>query len=356
MSRGGVSAYAAVHARVRAMRASLFDADLWQQLYAAPNFASLIGTLKETAYGPYLDRVDDALLTPRRAVYQIKMHLAHACIMVIRMVPTDVRPLMEQLYRLYEVDNLKAVLRGLAAGDPWDRVLYVLFPMNGYTMLPGQEIVESGSVSDGIDLLRSTPYYATLSHAMERYASEDSLFPLEVAIDLAYWRELWRDVQALKGREREHALRLVGTMLDVNNLMWAIRYRVYYQLSEEEIINYTLPLGYRVHDRDIRTVAAGGDIAALLARIYPDLGDISAYVREPGQLSRLEIRLQQRLAAQCNAEFVGYPFHVGIPAAYLLLNELEIQDLTVLIEAKAMQASPDVFLPYLVMGPGARGE
>ncbi len=349
MSSEGVSAYAAVHARVRAMRASLLSPELWRQLDAAPDFAALSSTLQETVYGPYLDQVDDALLTPRRAVYQIKIHLSQACMTVTRMVSNKVRPLMTQLYRLYEVDNLKAVLRGLAAGDPWDRVRYLLFPMNGNTVLPAQKIVESGSIGDAVDLLRSTPYYATLSHAMERYAAEQSLFPLEVALDLAYWRELWQDVQRLVGREREHALRLVGTMLDINNLMWAIRYRVHYQLSEEEIINYTLPFGYRVHDRDIRAIAAGGAIAPLLARIYPDLGDVSGYLDTPGLLSRLEIRLQQRLAAQCNAAFVGYPFHVGIPTAYLLLNELEIQDLTVLIEAKAMQATPETFLPYLVM-------
>ncbi|MBN1582978.1 MAG: V-type ATPase subunit [Anaerolineae bacterium] len=354
MASKGVSAYAAVHARVRAMRASLISPEQWQRLDAAPDFGALLSTLRETVYGAYLDQVNEAFLTPRRAVYQIKMHLAQACTAVIRMVSDQVRPLMTQLYRLHEVDNLKAVLRGLMARDPWDRVRYVLFPMNGRTVVPVQEIVEAGTISDAVNLLRGTPYYATLSHAMERYTAEQSLFPLEVALDLAYWRELWQDVQRLSGREREQALRLVGTMLDINNLMWAIRYRVHYQLSEEEIINYTLPFGYRVHDHDIRTIAAGGSIAPLLLRIYPDIGDVSEYLSTPGFLSHLEIRLQHRLVAQCNAAFVGYPFHVGIPAAYLLLNELEIQDLTVLIEAKAMQAAPETFLPYLVMREGSQ--
>jgi hypothetical protein len=43
--------------------------------------------------------------------------------------------------------------------------------------------------------------------------------------------------------------------MDMNNLMWVIRY-VYYQLSEEELINYTLPFGFHVRDEDVRAITA----------------------------------------------------------------------------------------------------
>ena len=43
-------------------------------------------------------------------------------------------------------------------------------------------------------------------------------------------------------------------------MVWAIRYRVYHHLSEEEIINYPLPFGYQVRDEDIRAIAAGLDV------------------------------------------------------------------------------------------------
>jgi vacuolar-type H+-ATPase subunit C/Vma6 len=38
---------------------------------------------------------------------------------------------------------------------------------------------------------------------------------------------------------------------------------------------------------------------------------------------------------QCTAAFVGSPFHIGIPLAFLVLSDLEIQDLVALIEAKS---------------------
>jgi V/A-type H+-transporting ATPase subunit C len=354
MGTQGVSGYAAVHARVRAMYATMLPAPTWALLCEAADLPALIDILKQTAYAPYLEAVDSTQLTPRRTVYQVKGHLADISVTTIRLVPEHARPLLTQLYRLWEVDNLKAVLRGIAASASWEQVRYVLFPMETFTVLPAQDMVEGGSISVAVDLLRGTPYYDTLSHAMERYTAEQSLFPLEVALDLAYWRALWRDVTQLSGRDRERAMNLIGPLVDMSNLMWAIRYRTYHHLSEEEIINYTLPFGYRVHDRDIRAIAAGADITQVVGQVYPDLverGSLSASLS--GDLAQLERRLQQRIVDRCRAAFLGYPFQVGIPVAYVLLNQAEIQDLTVLIEAKSTGMPAGTFQPYLVIGCGS---
>jgi V/A-type H+/Na+-transporting ATPase subunit C len=190
---------------------------------------------------------------------------------------------------------------------------------------------------------------------MRRYNAEQNLFPLEVALDLNYWRKLWSQVSRLSGLDRTMALRVIGSLIDMNNLMWAIRYRVYHQLSEEELINYTLPFGYRVHDEDIRSIAAGADIAQVVQRIYPDLRDVDTLLQNPREgLPKLELILQRHLMDACRAAFSGDPFQIGVPLAYLILSQLEIQDLTVLIEAKSANLPVDEFRPYLLTGITAR--
>ena len=351
MPGGGVSGYAAIHGRVRAMMSTLLAPPVWAGLYEAPDLVALFGLLKDTAYGPYLASVDDQTLTPRRAVHQIKARLADTYVTVIGSAPIHARPLLTQFCRHFQVDNLKAVLRSLVTGASWDRVRYVLFPPGVVPALPVQAMLEAGSVEAAVEQLRGTPYYDTLAHAMRRYTAEQSLFPLEVALDLSYWRVLWNDVNRLPSQDRAQALRIVGSLLDLNNLMWAIRYRVYYRLSEEEVINYTLPFGHQVRDEDIRAIAAGADIPRVVARVYPDLTGMDALLREPRRgLPELELQLQRHLVDQCRAAFSGYPFHIGIPLAYLVLSELEIQDLTALIEAKSMHMSAKEFRPHLLMG------
>jgi len=351
MSLGVVSQYSIVHARARAFSSTLLGPEVWERLYAAKDYAAVIGILRGTLYGAHLAPVEEAALSPRRAVYQLKGRLAQVFSAIIRLAPRHAQPLLAQLYRQFEVDNLKAALRGLMIGDSWDHVRYFLFPLGKDTLLPIEALVRAGSMAAAVDLLRKTSYYPTLAHAMERYTAEQSLFPLEVALDLDYWRQLWRGINQLKGRDRDWALRLAGRLIDMSNLMWALRYRVYHKLSAEEIIDYTLPFGYRLADEDVRAIAAGADMAAIVAHVYPGIASVRSYFDQPEQgLAQLEVRLQQDLAQECRAAFIGYPFHIGIPLAYLLLGQMEIHDLTVLIEAKAMQIPVESFQQHLVIG------
>lgn len=352
----GVASYAAISARVRAMYAELLTPQDIVRLSETPDFVSFFNTLKATAYGPYLEGLKDKDINPRRVIIQVKRKLADAFYSVIQMAPVETRPLVKQLYRYYEIGNLKAVLRTIVTVSTWgtetslwDRVRDVLFPLGSASILPAQAMVESGSVPAAVDLLRGTPYEEILSFAMKRYSSEQNLFPLEVALDLSYWRRLWSEAQRLTGQDRERSVRIIGSLLDMNNLMWAIRYRVYHKLSEEEVINYTLPFGYRVKDSDIRAIAAGADAASVINRIFPGIPDVNALLENPQTgLPKLEVLLKRRIMQECLAAFVGSPFHIGIPLAFLILHDFEVQDLIVLIEAKSSGLPEEEYRPFLL--------
>ena len=350
-----VSAYSVVHAAVRGLYSKRLSPDTWEALLQAEDFEIVLSLLSKTAYGSYLAGIPPDRMTPRRAVYQIRQRLADVYEKVIRLSPDRACELLLWLWRLYEVDDLKATFRGIEAGATWDRVRFLLYPRHRYALLTLEDLEEmilTGSVAEAIESIRGTPYYEPLAHALNRYQAEGNLFPLEVALDLAYTRSLWETLGRLRGQDHEHAMRLVGTLIDIDNLLWAIRYRAYHHLSEQEIINYTLPFGYQVKDDDIRAIAAGADMASVVRRVYPDMADLAALEHlEPGgaaPLESLEVALQRRLVRICYDEFVGYPFHVGIPIAYLLVIEYENRDLVVLIEAKASHLPRERFGPLLV--------
>ena len=353
---GGVTDYAAISSRVRAKYADLLTPQDMIRLSESPDFLSLFNSLKSTAYGPYLESLKDKDINPRRLITQIKRKLADSFYSVIQMSPVQTRPLVKQLYRYYEIGNLKAVLRSIltvsawnAETGQWDRVREVLFPLGEASELPAQAMVESGSVATAVDLLQGTPYEEALSFAMKRYSAEQNLFPIEVALDLGYWRRLWAEAKKLTGPDREHGVKIIGSLLDMNNLMWAIRYRVYHKLSEEEIVNYTLPFGFRVQDSDIRAIAAGADIASVISRIYPGIPDVNSLLENPQTgLPKLEVLLKRQVMKQCLAAFVGSPFHIGIPLAFLVMHDLEVQDLIVLMEAKSSNMPDEEYRSFLL--------
>jgi V/A-type H+/Na+-transporting ATPase subunit C len=355
MLGGGVSTYAAIQAKVRVMYSNLLSQQELLGLYEAPDFNALISQIKQTQYGPYLNRVKEKDLTPRRAAFQIRTRLADSYSSIIRSVPYYIRPLLAQFYRSFEVDNLKAVMRGIVTGTPWDRVRFFLFPYGPSTILPAQAMVESGNIAAAVELLHGTPYAETLSFAMKRYVAEQNLFTLEVALDLTYWRDLWNYVNLLQSEDKTQAKRIIGSLVDITNLMWAIRYRVYHHLSEEELINYTLSFGYRVKDEDIRAIAAGADIGKIVQRIYPGMAAVDDLLQPPYRgLPTLELEFQRYEMEQCRAAFVGNPFHIGVPLAYLVLSKMEIQDLIVLLEAKSSEVPPANIRQYLISGEAPR--
>jgi vacuolar-type H+-ATPase subunit C/Vma6 len=347
----GVFRYAGIHARVRARYSYLISGADWTELINSADLSALIALLRRSVYGSYITQLDDAALTPKRAVNQIELQLADSFTTLLRAAPGYIRPLLTLVYNNYEVNNLKAVLRGLLARASWEQVREVLFPLGDFTVLPAEAMVETHSVPAAVELLRGTAYYITLSNAMERFSAEQRLFPLEVALDLAYWREIWNGINRLPKQDRFQALRTVGSLLDVNNLLWAIRYRVYYNFSEEEVINYTLPFGYQVRDADIRAIAAGEDIVRVVSRIYPRMSNAASLLSDPRLgLPELEVRLLRYVMERCRKAFIGYPFHIGIPLAFLVLKKMEIQVLTALIEAKSSRKNVEEFRPYLTIG------
>ena len=360
MAGQGIDAYAHVHATVRALRPDLLSPEDWTALIQAESYEAVLDSLGQTVYGPYLEIPGGrARLTPRRLIYQVRWHLSDMYVKLISLVSEPGRQLLVELWHHYEVDNIKAVLRGIETGSAWEQILFLLEPMGKYTALSLSDLEAMGrsaDVAQAIEHTHGSPYYNTLSHALERYRTEKNLFPIEVALDLDYRRRLWQSIHKMTGRDHEQALRTVGNELDVDNLLWAIRYRVYHHLSSEEIINYTLPTGYQVKDEDIRAIATGADLTQVVKKIYPTLQGLDDFYAEPeAHIEELEHALRRYIVDACRAAFIGYPFHIGIPLGFLWLNEYEINDLTVVVEAKASGLAPQVFLPMLNMMPAPDG-
>ncbi len=349
MSSSGVSAYAYVYTRVRGMIGKLLQPEAFSKMSNCPDLSSLLVILKDTDYGKYLENAKESSMTSRRASYEIHRKLTDAYRTIISYAPASAQPILNQTFNLYEVDNLKAVLRGIEVGEGWETIRYILFPMEEFQTLPFEEMVKSRSIESAIDYVHASPYYHVLIHALDRYWEEHSLFPIEVALDLDYWRRAWDQINALPHNERQIAQKLIGLIIDKNNLTWAARYRIYHHLSESEIINYTLPFGYKIDDEIIRSVASGAQLPELVAKAYPAITPLltggEGVVKK---LPLIEVALTRMFLQNCRSVFVGNAFNIGFVLAYLFILEIELQDITLLIEAKALGIQPERYNPYLI--------
>ena len=162
MAQQGINAYAHVHATVRALRPDLLSPEDWAMLIQAESYDAVLDGLEKTVYGPYLEIPGGrARLTPRRLIYQIRWHLSDMYVKLIALVPEPGRQLLVELWHHYEVDNIKAVLRGVETGARWEQILFLLEPMGKYTALTLADLEAMGRSSDiaqAIEHTRGSPY------------------------------------------------------------------------------------------------------------------------------------------------------------------------------------------------------
>ncbi len=354
-AKSGVGAYGVVNVRVRVAVSEFLSAETLAKLETASGLKAFVLLLNDTVYGPLvskLNRSDGSDINARHIAYQIRKRVSEKFMLVKKYSPENVRPLIDHLFRIYEIDNLKVTFRGIQLGDSWEKIRYLLFPMGEFDTLPYQEMTKTRSVEQAIELTRGSSYYDSLSLAKSRYTKEASLFPLEVLLDLEYWQKAWELANALPGIDGKISRELIGEIIERNDLIWASRYKTFHHLSVAEIINYTLGIGPKVQDDVIRQIANGVPLSEIIPKIYPSLAVVSdKSLDEVRELSYWEVMLQRMFRQHCRSKLVGSPFNLGGPLAYLFLLEYEIQDLTLLIEAKSLGLPKERYNPFLVNNP-----
>ncbi len=329
--------YARPNAAMRAMLGRLFAPQEMRRLLAAPTLDDALRQLAATPYGPALAAAaQGTLLWAERA---LESSLVDAYARLIRTLEGAPRALVEEMLRRLEVDNLKAILRGLATGAPADEIRSLLLPLGRWERLEVGQLLAAPGVAEAVRALDRLPYARPLAEALPRYERERSLFPLEVALDLDYYRRLWALAATLPGGDRDSARRVLGARYDVLNVSWLLRFSQLYRLSAQEIFNYTLPYGDRIDDDIMRRAAAAPDIAGLVAALPEPYRALLGPLEGAG-ITRMEAALRRFLWHDAHALLTGYPFQIGAIMAYLYLKEAEVRDLAAILEGKRLGRPP----------------
>jgi V/A-type H+/Na+-transporting ATPase subunit C len=303
--------YAGAQGYIRARLSRLLDHAAWERLLAARTPAEVNQLLGETA-------VD------------LRGEVAEAGRALVRFLPRGAGQLVAWYNQRDEIENLKTVLRAVHYGLDPSRARASLIALRG-TRWHWEELVEAGSISGVIDQIRESPFARPLEHAMERYQQEQRLFYLEIALDLFYFQKMVRLIESQRGKDAADARRFLGRWIEVQNLLWAYRYRIYGRMTPEEIINYTLHRAFAVGLDTVRRVALGSPLALeaerLGFRISPGLSEVES-------LTEIEVLAERERFRFATAAVRRPLFQLRGALAYLWLLEAQVRDLAVIREGK----------------------
>lgn len=342
--------YSYAQAKTKALKGRLLSAEDWHFLLRCSKLEDLLKYLSGTDYARVLSRLPKG--KPDAEVVSLAFYdeLFRDYGKLLRSVPKRSSSFLKALVARYEAENLKTVLRGIWARRPASDVRFFLYRLGSLSGLPLGELMRAREIPDAVELLKSTIFYSPLIHALPQFKAQAKLFPLEVAVDMAVFEHIAKAVESLGGYDRKAARVLIGELIDCENLCWLVRFRYFYALSPEEIINYVLPGGRRLGLRDLGTLARSIDLKSFLGALPQPYGEAFRLIKDWPEMHPL---FQKWFLVQLHKVFEKDPFQIRLQLCYLLLKEIEVKALEGLVSALNIGASLEkslIFVSLPVMG------
>lgn len=331
-----LSTYSVVNAKVRSRLSTLLSPALIDRLAEVRDLAEFYSTLAGTVYEEVFahpeiafdPRVGERMLLER----EIEWHTE-----LLKDLRGAEKALVAHFLEKYEIENLKTVLRIREGQRSLEEMRYMLRRSLPHA-LPYQAIAEAASLEDVLGYLAGTPFRAAIGEVMDSYEEKQTLFPVEINLEIDYYRRLQERVEALGRRDRRIARRLVGLEIDQKNLGWLVRLKFYYDVPTGDLMDYNIPGGYRMTRESLRQALRAESIGEVLSLALEKSfkNALELLVRGEGlsKLYLLEIILWNYLIAEAKRTLGGFPFTIGTVLSYLILKRTEIRNIITILNGK----------------------
>lgn len=313
------------------------------QLYARDQLEALLQqSLEEIAATQQLDALgpDGLLAGGRQRVVERTMvrRLMLDQMVLIRPFSGPSRALLDYWGRKYELFNLKALIRGKIGGMEAAAIEDQLYDLRPLSRLPHRELLQTENVAELLRMLEDGPYHELARQARQVYELKNEPFSLDATIDQRYYSGLVRQARACEPADREPLQRLIGALIDQQNLLWLLRYRFVYQLPPSETYYLLVPQGLRLHRERLLQLVEIRTFEQVLESLPPPLNDLLANANSPSEAENL---LEAHTSEQGLRVLHTTDSAVTAALAYLILRELDLRRLFAVIRGKALQiASP----------------
>lgn len=331
-----VSKYSLVNAKVRARLSTLLGPEQIDRLADARDLAEFYSALSGTIYEDIFEqpeiafdaRVGERLLLER----EIEWHSE-----LLKDLKGAEKALVSHFLEKYEIENLKTALRIREGRRDLEEMKYMVRKRLPHS-LPYQAITEAGSLEDAVSYMTGTPYHDAIYSVMDDYMEKKTLFPVEINLEIDYYRRLKDQVAALGKRDREIARKLIGLEIDRKNLAWLIRLKFYYDVPTGDLFEYNIPGGYRMTTDRLRQSFKAESINEVLSlaleKSLKNASEILVQGEELSKLYLLEIFLWNYLIAEAKRTLGGFPFTIGTVLSYLILKRTEIRNIITILNGK----------------------
>lgn len=337
-----VSGYAYSYARVMSRMGDILSEGRLKDLVAVGTKDDFISALMDTKYKEKLTKAPSTEM--RNIELALKSELIDQYLMVLRSTRGKVNAFFEELFRRFEVKNLKAVIIAKAAGVLTEKPLF--FPVEDFFGRKMSGLMDTDSMKNLI-LRLEDPYKRVLDDVLLEYEERKKPLILENALYHELCGAIWARMTELGAEDRAIVKKIIGTEFDIINLMTLFRCRAE-GIKVAKMTKYFLPYTYSFdfNADNVKASMSAEDVGTVVQLLPPStykealMGAIPEY-EEENSLIPFERALRNLFLDTIKNTLRGAPINIGTIIGFLYLKELEIKNLCTISVCKENDLSAE---------------
>lgn len=342
---GKLLSYSGITTKSKAMESKLIKGDDYRKLSEMTSVSEFVLYFKShEAYQPFFATLNESTVHRGQIEMVLKYSLYDSFAKLFRFANKKQREILNLVFFHYEVVMLKSCLQKLFCPEIKLNMGVYREIFKEHSSLRLVELENARNLEEFTSILNGTEYYPLFVRMLN--SSHKSLFDLEMQLDVYYYKALWkRKNKVLKGKEQETLTRAIGTRIDVANIMMIYRSKKYYAVEPADILAVIIPISYKLKQQELMNMINAGSISE-----FVNVLQTSNYRIEKENLSQddMERAYFDAIFLAYQYSKIKYPVSIAPILNYLYLKELEIDNLTTVVECIRYGLDSDNILKLII--------
>jgi len=335
--------YSGINTKLCAMKSKLLTKPDYERLCRSGSVESVVRILSEyPAYHNALAEVFNAEIHRDIVEQKLMLSLSDDFRRIYRFITEDnIKRFLSSFFLSFELGVIKMLL--CMVYDERE-INYTLPELNllisSRLKIDTAKLKASKNPEEFIHNLKGAVFYSMLTDA---FTAHSSLFKVEMQLDLYYYLNLWNQQDEELDKKNLRLMKAIsGTEIDLRNIMWVYRLKQYYNLNDERVYAYLIPISHKLERAQLMRMVECQDISQL----KEEIGN-SPYRDVFQDLNDMEKSYYNKMSRVYREASKAEPESLARTVGFIFFKELELRNLTSLLEGVRYNLKPNDIMGYL---------
>ncbi|MEJ2608715.1 MAG: V-type ATPase subunit [Candidatus Thiodiazotropha sp.] len=244
------------------------------------------------------------------------------------------RGLMLYWPRKYELYNLKTLIRGKLHNLATQEIRNNLYALPENIRLPHEALLQAENVQEMLRLLERSPYSQIARQARVVFEEHQESFSLGSAIDRLYYTGMLAQANISESIDTHGLKKIIASIIDRQNILWLMRYRLVYRFSPSEAYYLLIPQGGEIHRDNLLELVNLDNLEIIIDRLPEPFRNLLSDIKNITQARQL----LDRWVADRLRKLIHYsPDAVVSALCYLIVRDIDLRHLYAIIQGKLLE-------------------